>query len=224
MASDAHDRARHRMEQPSEVLLAELITREAALRQEAAAGQASLMQNLFTHCNNLLWKATQACLPAEHGLTALLRKPLQRERPNERFLQGTLRSVAFGEGHLARQVCALPALRASTVQKYSWVGLAGSAVAKQQCLLCCPYLSQGRAHALALYTGLTCLWNQPTGVTRRTRCGARGAGSWASTTSAETQARAPPSFMVMDAKAVSTNAIPTLACQKDSHSGRVCCF
>ena len=36
-------------------------------------------------------------LPAEHGLTALLRKPLQRERPNERFLQGTLRSVAFGE-------------------------------------------------------------------------------------------------------------------------------
>ena len=29
-------------------------------------------------------------------MTALLRKPLQRERPNERFLRGTLRSVAFG--------------------------------------------------------------------------------------------------------------------------------
>ncbi|KAK9845705.1 hypothetical protein WJX81_000106 [Elliptochloris bilobata] len=68
MASDASERAQRRLEQPSEALLAELITREAAMRQEAAA---------------------------EHGLTALLRKPLQRERPNERFLQGTLRSVAF---------------------------------------------------------------------------------------------------------------------------------
>lgn len=38
MASDAHERARKRLEQPSEALLAELIMRDAALRQEAAAG------------------------------------------------------------------------------------------------------------------------------------------------------------------------------------------
>ena len=38
MASDAHERACKRLEQPSEALLAELIMRDAALRQEAAAG------------------------------------------------------------------------------------------------------------------------------------------------------------------------------------------
>lgn len=53
-------------------------------------------------------------------------------------------------------------------------------------------LSEGRAHAFAFYVQLTCFGGQPTGVTRRTQCGARGAGSWSSTTSVETQARALP--------------------------------
>jgi len=38
MASDAFERASKRLERPSEALLAEMITRDAALRQEAAAG------------------------------------------------------------------------------------------------------------------------------------------------------------------------------------------
>lgn len=38
MASDAFERASRRLERPSEALLAEMIMRDAALRQEAAAG------------------------------------------------------------------------------------------------------------------------------------------------------------------------------------------
>lgn len=34
---------------------------------------------------------------ADHGVLAYARKPVHRERPNERFLLGTIRSVAFGE-------------------------------------------------------------------------------------------------------------------------------
>ena len=36
-----------------------------------------------------------ACTAAQ-GVTAYVRRPAQRERPNERFLMGTLRSVKYG--------------------------------------------------------------------------------------------------------------------------------
>ncbi|BDA44704.1 hypothetical protein COCOBI_06-1820 [Coccomyxa sp. Obi] len=57
-----------KLESPSETQLAELIMRDITQLSEDAK---------------------------VHGVTAYLRKPVHRERPNERFLQGTLRSVAF---------------------------------------------------------------------------------------------------------------------------------
>ena len=53
MASDAHERARKRLEQPSEALLAELIMRDAALRQEAAAGMSGTCVTLCAVADKL---------------------------------------------------------------------------------------------------------------------------------------------------------------------------
>ncbi|CAL8469558.1 g9099 [Coccomyxa elongata] len=68
MASQAFERAMKKLESPSETQLAELIMRDITQLSEDAKVR---------------------------GVTAYLRKPVHRERPNERFLQGTLRSVAF---------------------------------------------------------------------------------------------------------------------------------
>lgn len=45
---------------------------------------------------------------ADHGVLAYARKPIHRERPNERFLLGTIRSVAFGRLPLALRICMMP--------------------------------------------------------------------------------------------------------------------
>jgi hypothetical protein len=47
----------------------------------------------------------------QEGVLAYLRRPLRRERPNERFLQNTLRSVQFNNRCAAREALQ-PALRA----------------------------------------------------------------------------------------------------------------
>ncbi|KAK9907996.1 hypothetical protein WJX75_001262 [Coccomyxa subellipsoidea] len=57
-----------RQETPSEAHLADMIMRDIAQLAEDAKAQ---------------------------GVTAYLRQPVHRKKPNERFLQGTLRSVAF---------------------------------------------------------------------------------------------------------------------------------
>ncbi|CAK0784424.1 hypothetical protein CVIRNUC_007628 [Coccomyxa viridis] len=68
MASKAHERAQRILGNPTEAQLAEFIMHDVS----ALAGNAG-----------------------DQGVLAYARKPVHRERPNERFLQGTIRSVAF---------------------------------------------------------------------------------------------------------------------------------
>jgi hypothetical protein len=70
MASKAFEDAKRKMSTETEARIAELIMRDV---------------------NQLTEKARDS------GVTAYRLKPVHRERLNERFLQGTLRSVKFGE-------------------------------------------------------------------------------------------------------------------------------
>lgn len=124
MASKAYDRAMKRLQGPTEAELAALIMQDVSQLSENAQGEsgsrparrqkpiALVLLTLHVQsdkmtliCGSLrVLRIERSChshdsviLSTAQGVTAYLHKPVHRERPNERFLQGTLRSVAFGE-------------------------------------------------------------------------------------------------------------------------------
>ena len=96
MASRAHERAQKILGNPTEEQLAQLIMHDISAQSANVEGTMILQVCIFRVGG---WRThqIQRGSHADLGVLAYARKPVHRERPNERFLLGTIRSVAFGE-------------------------------------------------------------------------------------------------------------------------------
>ena len=96
MASRAHERAQKILGNPTQEQLAQLIMDDVSAQSANAEGKPPVSPGYETVVRNISRRSERG-YHADLGVLAYARKPAHREKPNERFLLGTIRSVAFGK-------------------------------------------------------------------------------------------------------------------------------
>ena len=95
MASRAHERAQKILGNPTEHQLAQLIMHDISAQSANAEGRPT-SQALMLDAMLMIVIFIEDTGHVDVGVLAYARKPVHREKPSERFLLGTIRSIAFG--------------------------------------------------------------------------------------------------------------------------------